>query len=70
MAADQIARRLESSGIKTGTIHSNCSQNQRLRALKDFNPAQSVFSSHRHRRARHRCRWDFARGELRFSDAL
>jgi ATP-dependent RNA helicase RhlE len=34
--ADRIARRLEKSGIKTGTIHSNRSQNQRLRALKDF----------------------------------
>jgi ATP-dependent RNA helicase RhlE len=34
--ADKIARRLGSSGIKTGTIHSNRSQNQRLRALKDF----------------------------------
>ena len=34
--ADRIARRLESSGIKTGSIHSNRSQNQRLRALKDF----------------------------------
>lgn len=34
--ADKIARRLESSGIKTGTIHSNRSQNQRLRALRDF----------------------------------
>src|SRR5437868_1193076 len=34
--ADKIARRLESTGIKTGTIHSNRSQNQRLRALKDF----------------------------------
>jgi ATP-dependent RNA helicase RhlE len=34
--ADKIARRLESSGIKTGTIHSNRSQNQRLLALKDF----------------------------------
>src|SRR5438874_2708197 len=34
--ADRVARRLESSGIKTGTIHSNRSQNQRLRALKDF----------------------------------
>src|SRR5712672_1501158 len=34
--ADKIARRLESSGIKTRTIHSNRSQNQRLRALKDF----------------------------------
>ncbi|MEP6699156.1 MAG: DEAD/DEAH box helicase [Verrucomicrobiota bacterium] len=34
--ADKIARRLEGAGIKTGTIHSNRSQNQRLRALKDF----------------------------------
>jgi len=34
--ADRIARRLEGSGITTGTIHSNRSQNQRLRALKDF----------------------------------
>ena len=34
--ADKIARRLESKGIRTGTIHSNRSQNQRLRALKDF----------------------------------
>jgi ATP-dependent RNA helicase RhlE len=34
--ADRIARRLEGTGIKTGTIHSNRSQNQRLRALKDF----------------------------------
>src|SRR6202045_4640154 len=34
--ADKIARRLEGSGIKTGTIHSNRSQDQRLRALKDF----------------------------------
>jgi ATP-dependent RNA helicase RhlE len=34
--ADRITRRLEGSGIKTGTIHSNRSQNQRLRALKDF----------------------------------
>ena len=34
--ADRIARRLETSGIKTATLHSNRSQNQRLRALKDF----------------------------------
>jgi ATP-dependent RNA helicase RhlE len=34
--ADRVARRLENSGIKAGTIHSNRSQNQRLRALKDF----------------------------------
>ena len=34
--ADRIARRLEQSNIKTGTLHSNRSQNQRLRALQDF----------------------------------
>ncbi len=34
--ADRIAKKLEGRGIKTGTIHSNRSQNQRLRALKDF----------------------------------
>jgi ATP-dependent RNA helicase RhlE len=34
--ADRIARKLQAGGIKTGTIHSNRSQNQRLRALKDF----------------------------------
>lgn len=34
--ADRIARKLEGGGIKTETIHSNRSQNQRLRALKDF----------------------------------
>src|SRR5438874_3337141 len=34
--ADKLARKLEAGGIKTGTIHSNRSQNQRLRALKDF----------------------------------
>jgi len=34
--ADRIARKLESSGLKTGTLHSNKSQNQRLRALQDF----------------------------------
>jgi ATP-dependent RNA helicase RhlE len=34
--ADRVARKLESVGIKTGTLHSNRSQNQRLRALNDF----------------------------------
>ncbi|MEY4387743.1 MAG: ATP-dependent helicase RhlE [Verrucomicrobiota bacterium] len=34
--ADRIARQLESKGIKTATLHSNRSQNQRLRALADF----------------------------------
>jgi ATP-dependent RNA helicase RhlE len=35
-SADRIARSLEASGIRTATLHSNRSQNQRLRALKDF----------------------------------
>ena len=35
-SADRLARRLEQSGIKTATLHSNRSQNQRLRALSDF----------------------------------
>lgn len=34
--ADRVARKLESLGIKCGTLHANRSQNQRLRALKDF----------------------------------
>ena len=34
--ADRVARKLESQGIKCGTLHANRSQNQRLRALKDF----------------------------------
>ena len=34
--ADRIARKLESCGIKTATLHSNRSQNQRLKALQDF----------------------------------
>ncbi len=34
--ADRIARHLEQRGVRTATLHSNRSQNQRLRALKDF----------------------------------
>jgi len=34
--ADRIARGLEQKGIRTATLHSNRSQNQRLKALKDF----------------------------------
>ncbi|MEP6672057.1 MAG: DEAD/DEAH box helicase [Chthoniobacter sp.] len=34
--ADRIARKLESSNIKSATLHSNRTQNQRLRALSAF----------------------------------
>lgn len=34
--ADKIAKRLMAAGISTATIHSNRSQNQRLRALSEF----------------------------------
>ena len=34
--ADRIAQKLEGASIRTATLHSNKSQNQRLRALKDF----------------------------------
>ena len=35
-SADRLARQLEEKGIRTATLHSNRSQNQRLQALKDF----------------------------------
>jgi ATP-dependent RNA helicase RhlE len=35
-SADRLARQLEQAGIATATLHSNRSQNQRLKALKDF----------------------------------
>jgi len=35
-AADRLARQLEQKGVRTATLHSNRSQNQRLRALNDF----------------------------------
>jgi ATP-dependent RNA helicase RhlE len=38
--ADKIARKLDSAGIKSATLHANKSQNQRLRALKDFKSGQ------------------------------
>src|SRR5438552_9457041 len=34
--ADKVATKLEQHGVSTATLHSNRSQNQRLRALKDF----------------------------------
>ncbi|HAB19483.1 MAG TPA: DEAD/DEAH box helicase [Verrucomicrobiota bacterium] len=34
--ADRVAEKLEQRGIRTGALHSNRSQSQRLRALKDF----------------------------------
>ena len=34
--ADRIARQLEQKGVRTATLHSNRSQNQRLKALRDF----------------------------------
>ena len=35
-AADRVAKQLEQKGIRCATLHSNRSQNQRLRALKEF----------------------------------
>jgi ATP-dependent RNA helicase RhlE len=34
--ADRLARQLEQKGVRCATLHSNRSQNQRLRALQDF----------------------------------
>jgi ATP-dependent RNA helicase RhlE len=34
--ADRVARQLEQRGVRCATLHSNRSQSQRLRALKDF----------------------------------
>jgi ATP-dependent RNA helicase RhlE len=34
--ADRVARQLEQQGVRTATLHSNRSQNQRLRSLKEF----------------------------------
>lgn len=34
--ADRLAQQLERQGIRTATLHANRSQNQRLKALKDF----------------------------------
>jgi ATP-dependent RNA helicase RhlE len=34
--ADRIAKQLERAGVRTATLHSNRSQNQRLKALRDF----------------------------------
>lgn len=44
-AADRLARQLEQKGVRCATLHSNRSQNQRLRALKDFKDARCACSS-------------------------
>jgi len=43
-AADRVARSLEQLGIRTATLHSNRSQNQRLRALKISSPGRCACS--------------------------
>ena len=40
--ADRIAKQLEKGGITTATLHSNRSQNQRLRALQDFKDGKVI----------------------------
>jgi len=40
--ADRIAKQLEKGGISTATLHSNRSQNQRLRALQDFKDGKVI----------------------------
>ena len=39
-SADRIARNLEQKGIRTATLHSNRSQNQRLKALLDLRESE------------------------------
>ena len=64
-SADRLARNLESKGIKTATLHSNRSQNQRLQGLEGFQIRRGARAGgHGHRRARHRRGRHFARGEL------
>ena len=53
-AADRLARQLEQQGVRAATLHSNRSQNQRLRALKDFKDGDGARAGgDGHRGARH-----------------